>query len=1360
MDSQKHRKRLKWLSKVFGKEETSQPGQTSKPAAVGPSSSQAFPHGTTHLVMEAAATSEPPPPPYTKSHENTTQSAATVQTTETAELSQSLKLKDGVHSGLPEGKAENPQASDVKDASLSDIKDTEQPKPGPMTGFQVPGKKKEDLKAPTVAILSAPAVDTRKSAKGSSRTRKAEFKDEEVMPRILDPKESMYSAGLWEKTYTQMSDNEKYKELFIQYKAILDENSPSKAKKASFPQKMEANVQKQISVMKQKQWVLQWDKKSIVIRDQAERIVKFVQTFSALGDTIAQIDPIHVGIPWAGVCAILTLILNDSTQHQDVLNGIEDISTIVGKYIAIEDVYVQSCEVSPGSESNIAFEKCITNVYSSVLLFQIKAALHFHKPAMARTVSNIVKSVDWTELLSKIKKCDAECLAMASMAGTSNTTSGISSINENILDIQQKWKEIEDIGAIVKKLEAGWEKKQKDIKAMIEWISEVQVGIEHERARASLGERYWNSGQWFLHSSEFRSWTASVHGSLWLQGSVGTGKTSLASMVINELIKSGENPSVGFFYCRATGEVPNNPTAIFRSLVAQLASTIDGDDVYPVIRDWYQREAKHYVTGSRLTISQCEDLLVKLMTLRGKTLIVIDGIDECSAPMELLRSLHGVWKNFSKLKVFLTSRLDVEVSSIFHRIPIVQSEVSKTSDDIREYITQELNRKDRRNKKVITDELAERMTNILTKRAQGMFRWVELQLDLLINSEWRIKYRKDFEDRLNQLEHGSGQEVLESLRETYDLIYARNTQGPHSRRVAEKALKWVLCAARPLKIWELGAAVCVDGEDKVKTDLIVSICSNFFTVDPRGFVQLAHLSVREYLEVKEVDGKLIYSPEETHAAAAYTCLLYFKNLARLVAEQREYDVDVEEAEASDEDEDEDEHEESDVDDDAGKEEVSELDPTARNNMGERDTRERDSLHEEADRAYRETVEARKAGSSPSGEEGEDANATKSPYDAPNADYFGLADEYLMADLAPKLEPREAIKRFQRYASIYWATHCEAAKKLRTDDSSTLNELFWEFLEDDGEHPAFQQWTTALFNESKLASLPTIDPAPMIFIPTTAHHQHILDAEPMYNRWAEIITHVGGLHPLKPSVSLIACSYGFIDVLQEISEDGSALVTYNHQGIPGIVLATRNGYNEVLDLPIPLDLDLDVPDKDGRTPLHHAAFNGSLELARILLGYPRKASRRQSKKTRQLRADVNAKDLCRRTPLHIAAEYGQLEVLKLLLQEEMVDVHVRNDYGYTALGMCATKPELAGFLRADTRYKIEDEFECDGVGDGYSKNITAWYRMDKKPWESDEKPEEAQGPPEAIKELPPKEDREEGENNQGEGNENCDAVSEK
>ena len=111
---------------------------------------------------------------------------------------------------------------------------------------------------------------------------------------------------------------------------------------------------------------------------------------------------------------------------------------------------------------------------------------------------------------------------------------------------------------------------------------------------------------------------------------------------------------------------------------------------------------------------------------------------------------------------------------------------------------------------------------------------MELQLNILSNPERRIKYRLDFEDRLNQLESGSGKEVLDSLRETYDYIYETNTQGIYSRKLAERSLQRVLCAARPMKIWELGAAVSVGGEGRVTTDLIKGICSNFLTVDPRG----------------------------------------------------------------------------------------------------------------------------------------------------------------------------------------------------------------------------------------------------------------------------------------------------------------------------------------------------------------------------------------------------------------------------------------------------------------------------------------------------------------------------------------------
>ena len=394
----------------------------------------------------------------------------------------------------------------------------------------------------------------------------------------------------------------------------------------------------------------------------------------------------------------------------------------MAKYIAIEDVYVQSCQLDPKSSSNTAFEGSIIKVYSSILRFQVEAALHFHRPTMARTVSNIVQSVDWADLLSKVKQSDAECVALTSMTGMATLGSNLSGIGNSLVEIRQRSEEIQDISKTLAMLQESWDANQKGISQIVSWISDAQVGEDHERVRTKLGARHWDAGQWFLQNPGFKAWKSSNRGQFWLQGSVGTGKTSLASIVINELVKAGDDDrSIAFYYCsRNSTASSNDTTAIFRSLVAQLACTSDGEDVYPVIRQWYQRDAKRYVMGSRLSLTECEDLLVTLMTFRGRTAIVIDGVDEAKEEMQLLRSLYQIWRRYPRLQVFLTSRLHVDVLDVFPRITTVQSDFGKTSEDIKEYIRKELQRKERRNPKVITDELAERMVNILAQRAQGM----------------------------------------------------------------------------------------------------------------------------------------------------------------------------------------------------------------------------------------------------------------------------------------------------------------------------------------------------------------------------------------------------------------------------------------------------------------------------------------------------------------------------------------------------------------------------------------------------------------------------------------------------------------
>jgi hypothetical protein len=276
METQKPRRRDKWFKKVLGREAPPQvsPSKTTVPRDEEPQGGD----GSSRKVTTK-------PSPAQSDSENVDSQAAL------SHYQASIA-------------ASNSELEASPDEAASEIKE-------PLGNASINGKTPPgSVKAPKpygAGNLSAPVVLTSKTAKSTSPYRNEKAA---AVSRLLDPTASMQSADLWEKAYTQLSQNPKHKDLLVRYEAILEESSPPQASNNSFPEKMEASVQRQVDVMKKKQWTLQWDQKPIVIREQAERIVKFIQTFSSLGTAIAQIDPVHIGIPWAGVCAILTVSIH------------------------------------------------------------------------------------------------------------------------------------------------------------------------------------------------------------------------------------------------------------------------------------------------------------------------------------------------------------------------------------------------------------------------------------------------------------------------------------------------------------------------------------------------------------------------------------------------------------------------------------------------------------------------------------------------------------------------------------------------------------------------------------------------------------------------------------------------------------------------------------------------------------------------------------------------------------------------------------------------------------------------------------------------------------------------------------------
>jgi hypothetical protein len=68
---------------------------------------------------------------------------------------------------------------------------------------------------------------------------------------------------------------------------------------------MSALVDKKLAAMNKKQWRVKVCGRSVEVREQVDRIIKVVLVAKDFVSPVASMDPVHAGLPWAGVCMLL-----------------------------------------------------------------------------------------------------------------------------------------------------------------------------------------------------------------------------------------------------------------------------------------------------------------------------------------------------------------------------------------------------------------------------------------------------------------------------------------------------------------------------------------------------------------------------------------------------------------------------------------------------------------------------------------------------------------------------------------------------------------------------------------------------------------------------------------------------------------------------------------------------------------------------------------------------------------------------------------------------------------------------------------------------------------------------------------------
>ncbi|KAH9166014.1 hypothetical protein EDB89DRAFT_1857780, partial [Lactarius sanguifluus] len=378
----------------------------------------------------------------------------------------------------------------------------------------------------------------------------------------------------------------------------------------------------------------------------------------------------------------------------------------------------------------------------------------------------------------------------------------------------------------------------------------------------------------------------------WFFQGAGSGKSILCSAIIQDImaltLREAGLASMAYFYFDFRDTDKQHLRNLLPSLLTQLSTRSENCcDVLSRIYKTHDDGARKPGTS---TLIAC---LKEMLTLpgQGPIYIILDALDECpnisgipparKQVLDLLKDLVGL--QLPNLHICITSRPEIDIRSALEPLafhPVSIHEQSGQKKDIEDYIRSVAYADSDTAMRRWRDKDKELVIETLTDKADGMFRWVFCQLEVLQHC-------------LPQSIRRTLNELPKSLDETYERVLKEI--GMANRDHARRLLQCLTAAARPLRVEELAEILALDfGEvegatPKLNEDwrwedrqrAVLSTCSSLVTQVDDGnsrIIQFSHFSVKEFLTSDRLatsNGDASYFhiiPEHAHTTLAQACL--------------------------------------------------------------------------------------------------------------------------------------------------------------------------------------------------------------------------------------------------------------------------------------------------------------------------------------------------------------------------------------------------------------------------------------------------------------------------------------------------------
>ncbi|KAJ9359811.1 hypothetical protein DTO280E4_4489 [Paecilomyces variotii] len=623
-------------------------------------------------------------------------------------------------------------------------------------------------------------------------------------------------------------------------------------------------------ICKRKKWTFEFNGRTISLGEQAEKVIQWLDKIKAVGDVTVNVDPIHAGLPWAGIRMLLIAVTSESHMMGTLLVGLDKVLYLIDRCKVYELLYPHNSLIEDSYQN---FESALVGLYVVILDFLAVAVQTSKNNAIKRTLTafwslDCINKYDtrFQELMTRVEIEAHNCDRLYSRHERLVSQQQTRDLKRILRDLEQLNSTQGQIEIVKDRISGIWEFLDGEKRhEMLLWISVIPFEDHHRMAKEGRTE---DTGTWLLRHDQYVEWQSSQQSTiLWLHGIPGAGKTKLVSQVIDNLQHDLCEGALVYFYCNRNEESRRKPEQILRSFIKQLSISNDKKAIHQAFINSYDKRWQTGFSSRDPSLDECEKLITDLASTYPKVTFVLDALDETEtrSRKRLFDFFNYLIEHVINAKIFISSRRDGDIKRQLERKANISIEATDNHDDIAKFVAERISENEKDRQYPISESLKSEIIDTLLHKSHGMFQWAALQVDQVLS----LDVEQDICDRLGKLPT--------DLKSTYDEIYesiqTKGSKGSEAK-VATRAFQWVMGAQTPLSANALLAAVWQEpGNNRVSKpqldiQFVLNACHNLLVIDPvTRRCYFAHLSIREYFEENH---PLIGQP---HIVLTKVCLL-------------------------------------------------------------------------------------------------------------------------------------------------------------------------------------------------------------------------------------------------------------------------------------------------------------------------------------------------------------------------------------------------------------------------------------------------------------------------------------------------------